>query len=208
MTKRNPSRQSRANENRKRREELKQRAKRAERKRLGLEDNEDEALIAGPIRRYFAFTFDLIMIIFVWLFLLIIELVVAPDSNLTDKLFPVAVLIYGVVYLIPKVKIEGRTFGRTRVKIEVTRVDGKGFLTWEQSIIRWLIEYGLCFVIAPTIGLIYEEYVITITLGALLLFGIIVAPALFTEYRQGIHEMLSGSVTVRYFPDKRKFSKK
>jgi len=208
MTKRNPSRQSRANENRKRREELKQRAKRAERKRLGLEDNEDEALIAGPIRRYFAFTFDLIMIVFVWVFLLFVELVIAPESDSTDKLFPAAVILYGAVFLIPRIKNEGRSFGRSRVKIEVTRLDGKGFLTWQQSITRWIIEYGLCFVIAPTIGLIYDQYVISITLGALVLFGIIVAPALFTEYRQGIHEMLSGSVTVRYFPDKRKFSKK
>lgn len=208
MTNRNPSKQSRAKENRKKRDDLKARAKRAERKRLGLEDDEDEALLAGPIRRYFAFALDLVLIIFTWLFCMLVEVIIAPTSGFTDKLYPLAVTIFGVLYLIPKLKIEGSTFGRKKMKIEVTRADGNGFLTWTQAITRWSIEYGICFVLAPIFAIIFKQYEFTITLASFALFGIIMLPALFTERKQAIHDILAGSVTVRVFPDKRKFFKK
>lgn len=205
MANRNPGKQSRSNENRKKRDELKARAKRAERKRLGLEDDEEEALLAGPIRRYFAFALDLVFIIFTWLFILLIGLVISPSSNFTEKTFPLAVFLYGIIYTIPKIKIEGRTFGRRKVKIEVIRADGEGYLTLPQAITRWVVEYGICFVLTPMLGYIFSDYVFTISIAGFGLFGVIMLPALFTEYKQGIHDILAGSVTVRYFPDKRKY---
>lgn len=208
MTKRKPGKQSRSNENRKKRDDLKARAKRAERKRLGLEDDEDEALLAGPIRRYFAMALDMILVIFTWLFFLVIATIIVPNSNFTDKMFSVAFVAYGAIYYIPKIKIEGRTFGRKKMKIEVIRVDGNGYLTWTQAITRWVIQYGICFVIIPICSFIFPQYLFTLTIASFLVFIAIVLPGLFTKYKQGIHDILAGSVTVRYFPDKRKFSKK
>ena len=128
---------SRHRENTKRREELRTRSRIMDRRKRGLGKDEEEALLAGPVRRYIAYTIDTLTHIFFWGVCVIALTGLSQSSKYIDVAFPVSIFVFGSVYSIPKLKIEGRTFGREKAKIEVIRRDGNGLLTWPRAIIRW-----------------------------------------------------------------------
>ena len=199
---------SRHRENTKRREELRTRSRIMDRRKRGLGKDEEEALLAGPVRRYIAYTIDTLTHIFFWGVCVIALTGLSQSSKYIDVAFPVSIFVFGSVYSIPKLKIEGRTFGREKAKIEVIRRDGNGLLTWPRAIIRWWVEIGIAFVVIPILALVNKEIQYVIGLYGIAILIVIAIPIFFTEHRQGLHDIAGDSVVVRFFPPKRKFFKK
>lgn len=199
---------SRYKQNKKKRDELKVRTTISERKRLGLEEGEYEALVAGPIRRYIAYVIDILLYLLFWFFCLLAASAITNNSLVIEAMLPISVLIFGIIYAIPKITIEGKTLGRNKVKIEVIKKDGSGYLSWQRASIRWTLEIGLAFVVLPLISLYFKTLTFTITLSGFIVLAIVALPIFFTQYRQGIHDIFADSVVVRIFPDRKRNIKK
>ena len=202
------SKVSRHSRNKKRRDELKIRAKISDRKRRGLDPDQEEVLVAGYIRRYFGFVVDVLVYLFFWLIVVLIVLALTEDTKFLSITLPIAVLLVGSIYSIPKLKIEGKSFGHHKLQTEVIRRDGEGYLSWLRAITRWWIKYGITFGVFPTLSVIFLDYGLAMNLLGLVYLAVIGLPIFFTEHRQGVHDIFADSVVVRYFPERRKFFKK
>ena len=202
------SKVSRHSRNKKRRDELKIRTKISDRKRRGLDPDQEEVLVAGYLRRYFGFVVDVLVYLFFWLIVVLIVLALTEDTKFLSITLPIAVLLVGSIYSIPKLKIEGKSFGHHKLQTEVIRRDGEGYLSWPRAITRWWIKYGITFGVFPTLSVIFLDYGLAMNLLGLVYLAVIGLPIFFTEHRQGVHDIFADSVVVRYFPERRKFFKK
>lgn len=199
------SKESRHSRNKKRRDELKIRTKISDRKRRGLDPDQEEVLVAGPIRRYFGFVVDVLVYSFFWLFVALIVLALTEDTKFLSITLPIAVVLVGLIYSIPKLKIEGKSFGHHKLQTEVIRRDGEGYLSWPRAITRWCIKDGITFGVFPALSAIFPEHGLAMNFLALIYLAIIGLPVFFTEHRQGVHDIFADSVVVRYFPERRRY---
>jgi uncharacterized RDD family membrane protein YckC len=192
-----PARKQRQKENRARREALKQRKKHADRRRKGLEYNEDEADIAPIWRRVCQYVIDQMLFAVCALFTLFIFSLFSNANNWPPIVSLGPQVLFGLVYMIPIIATKGQSYGMRVMKIMTLRIDGTGFLSTRQSFIRWLILYAVpnAFIVILSTGADLETQA-AVTLMGIVLTVAIVAPVVMTKNRQGIHDLLSGSVLI------------
>ncbi len=207
------SAQERKKKNRARREELKQRKELAYRRREGLGPDVEEVAFASSTRRFFALIIDQIFYgLFSIFFLIGLISLIMPDERVFGDasqqnappffLYFVPQIVFGLIYVVPKIKYRGQTLGRRNLKIFVIDKKGTGLLSWKQSLTRWFIIFGAPAVLAILMSFISENHIYQFIIGIVYLAWpiVVMAPAIWSESHQGIHDRYSDAVVIRSTP--------
>lgn len=203
------SRNERKKKNKARRQAQKNKSVQAYRRRAGLSRDEDEVPLASYFRRFFAYVVDqMLFLVFNIFCLIFIYKYYAQESTplgndpIPSIMYFVPQLFFGGIYLIPSIVMRGQTLGCRRVKIVIIREDGRGLLSWKQGFIRWFVVYGAATVIAMAFTPFSGNKTVLLATYAIyvLLPYAVMAPALWTSTRQGLHDRLAGAVVVRQAP--------
>jgi uncharacterized RDD family membrane protein YckC len=102
----------------------------------------------------------------------------------TQYAIAIAILVLGLLYLVPSTARTGQTFGMRNRRIKVVRVDGSP-VTWWAAFIRFFIPLTVAFVLLIPLS----------TLAPLLGLAL-VGWSFFDRNRQGIHDKLARTVVV------------
>lgn len=205
--------QARKKRNKARRQQLEERKKLAYRRREGLGPDVDEVPLASSTRRFFALIIDQIFYGLCSIFFLIalINFITSDERVFGDAsqqnapplfIFFLPQIIFGLVYIVPKIKYRGQTVGRRNLRIVVINEDGTGLLSWKQSLTRWFTVFGAPAVLAIIFSLVWDNKMYQFIVGIiyLVLPVIVMAPAIWSEKHQGFHDKLAGSVVIRDNP--------
>ena len=102
----------------------------------------------------------------------------------TQYLISVAILVLGLLYLVPITARTGHTFGMRNRRLKVVRVDGTP-VTWWAAFARFFVPLAVAFVLLIQLS----------TLAPMIALAM-VAWSFFDKNRQGIHDKLARTVVV------------
>lgn len=192
-----PGRINRQKKNRARRDALQSRKIHAERRRKGLAFNEEEADIASLWRRVIQYVLDQMLFALCALIIFLVFSFFISGNSWPPIVSLGPQLVFGLAYLVPVISNKGQTFGMRKMNIAIIRLDGKGYLSLKQSTVRWFVLYVIpnLFIVMFSQGKTLNEQVSIAVVGIALTVAI-VAPVIFTKYRQGLHDILGGSVLI------------
>ena len=193
------SRSERHKKNKARKEALSKRRAQAYRRRQGLAHDQEEAELASIFRRFFALALDQILYAFLAGFYLVLTPAFFGENLSTIVSTFLPAYVFGLGYIVPMISRSGQTFGCKRMKITIIDEEGTGFLSYKKSFYRWFYSFGLPTLITTLTSLVTSNINIVLVgaVVSLIITVIVIAPALWTENRQGIHDRLVGSVVVR-----------
>lgn len=194
----NSSSNERKKINKSKKQDLSLRKKFASRRKAGLSPDQEEATLASYLRRFIALGIDSVLLVIFTVCVSCLISILLPPRYAGSFYTYWSVFAFGLVYIIPIIGHKGQTFGCRVMKIVIIKKDGTGFLGFQDSFIRWMVVTGF-----PTLLLLIlvvsfdEQYALAFVFINAILTAMVIAPAFWTENRQGLHDMLARSISIR-----------
>lgn len=192
-----PSRNDRRKKNKAHRQELAMRKVQADRRRRGLNPDEEETVLASYARRLLALLFDQLILICFALVWLVGLVVILGKGDFPPYLTYAPQMIFGIAYVVPRISSRGQTYGCRKTGITIIREDGQGYLTYKESFMRWFISFGIPNLVVMALAYVVNTHQIFLSGLSTLISVLIIAPAFRTDKRQGLHDMATHALVVR-----------